>query len=315
MRALVSSLLVLAACGGGHSADDADDAPAIDGPSVADAGTADAGAVDARVCAPATYPIPYLDTDDERAALTAAVADFESATGASVTLEAGAVVSITAGAAPIPLALDDGIADPCARAEAGLRAFLIEHAAMFRLPTDLALRTCFYDDLTDSEIVRLEGGTYLDGRPMAGAPGDLVAHVRRAGALGFFAAGYVPVRDRVAIDVCLEPAALEAAVIGQPLTYQQFEACVPGDQGAVAIAEADTRIAGEPRVLLDDGGALHQVRVVEVLMAAARVGDEQIGSTLFCCAEASLDGCVGNYLIVDERTGEVLRQEPRCHTC
>lgn len=309
MRALAPLLLVVA-CGGDPSA-------ATDAVPVADAAPPphDGAPPDARTCASATYPIDYADTDAERTAHAAAVQAFELATGASVTVEAGAVMSVAAGAAPIPLVLDGAIAEPCARAEAGLRAFLLEHAAMFRLPADLALRTCFYDDLTDSEIVRLEGGTYLSGRPMAGAPGDLVAHVRRTGALGFFAAGYVPVRDRAAVEPCLAPADLEAAVIGQPLTYQQFEACVPGDEGEVEIAAADTRRAGAPAVWLDDAGGLHQVRVVEVLMAADRVEDEQIGSTLFCCAEASLDGCVGNDLVVDERTGEVLRQEPRCHTC
>ena len=58
------------------------------------------------------------------------------------------------------------------------------------MPSDLTVRSCSYDSLTDSEIVRLEGGTYF-GRPLLGSPGDLVAHVRRAGSLRFFAAIHV----------------------------------------------------------------------------------------------------------------------------
>ena len=143
----------------------------------------------------------------------------------------------------------------------------------------------------------------------------MLAHVRRTGSLGFFAAGYLPVRDRVVAPTCLDEGQVEAVVIGEPLEYQQFAACQPGDAGEVEIVSDDTRAAAAPAVFLDGAGGLHQVRVVEVLMAAGRVQAEQINSTLYCCSGETLDGCVGNFLIVDERTGEVLQQAPRCHTC
>ena len=60
----------------------------------------------------------------------------------------------------IPIALDSAIADPCERAFQGLRDFFTANDTMMHVPPDVRMRVCFYDDITNSEIVRLEGGTY-----------------------------------------------------------------------------------------------------------------------------------------------------------
>lgn len=76
----------------------------------------------------------------------------------------------------------------------------------------------------------------------------------------------------------------------------------------------DTRNVGEPKLFLADDGIAHYVREVEVLLAAGRVTPELVNSDLFC-GIGGVGGCVGNILIVDEITFDILAKYPRCHTC
>ena len=88
-----------------------------------------------------------------------------------------------------------------------------------------------------------------------------------------------------------------------------------GGPGSVAITTGDTRTAGDSALYVDAAGLVHVARQVEVLLAAGHVGTSEIESDLFCCSGSTLDGCVGNFVIVDEITLEVLAELPRCITC
>ena len=279
-----------------------------------DASVADAGPLDAAlVCARPGYPASSAATADERAAVEAAAADFLASTGVTVGLSA-TTAAVTDFSAPFPIALDAGITEPCARALAGVQAFLAVRAALMRLPTDLVMRACSYDALTDSEIVRLHGGTYA-GRSLLGADNDLVVHVTRSGTLRYWGGDYLPVANRLIPAPCLAADALERSLVGASLGYTRFAACVVGAPGSVVITASDTCTAGPSSLYVDAGGLIHIARQVEVLLDPAHVSSAEIGSDLFCCAGGSLAGCVGSYLIVDEVDGAVLQQLPRCITC
>jgi hypothetical protein len=280
--------------------------------SVADAG--DAALPDAAlVCDRPGYPASSAATADERAAVETAAADFLASTGVTAGLSA-TTAAVTDFSAPFPIALDAGITDPCARALAAVQAFAAARAALMRLPTDMAMRACSYDSLTDSEIVRLHGGTYA-GRSLLGADNDLVVHVTRSGTIRYWGGDYLPVANRLIPTACLDAAALESSLVGASLGYTRFAACVVGAPGSVPIAASDTRTAGPSSLYVDAGGLIHIARQVEVLLDPAHVSSTEIGSDLYCCAGASLAGCVGSYLIVDEVDGTVLQQLPRCITC
>lgn len=298
----LSTLLV--ACGDGQPAGD-DGTDVV----VSDAAAADA----APACDPGVYPLSMVPTAAERAAQAEAVTAFEAATGATVELDPlGAVTGISGGT--VAVVLDPALDEGCPRALAALADWFAANATMFVLPADLTARACSYDDLTDAEIIRLSGGTY-DGRALIASPNDLLVHVKRTGAVTFWAGGYVPARVRPQPTACFAGDQLEAAVVGASLAYQEFAACVLGDTGAIDVAVDDDRLAGAPAAYVDDGGALHLAREVEVSLDPARITDHEINSDLFCCSGKTLDGCVGAILVVDELTGAVLAQLPRCHTC
>jgi len=298
------------------------DAPAIDAPPIdvgesdageSDAGESDAGG-DAGVCVRDPYPVSYVPTRAERDEVMAAAAAFTDVTGSTPAFDAatGAVTGFDP--YPIPLTYDDSIADPCARAFAALNAFFETNAVWMHVPTGMTVRVCNYDSLTDAEIVRLEGGTY-GGRPVIGLRNDLLAHVTRSGNLRFFAGNYLPAYERTTPVACLDMDQVGDAVIGTPLEYQRFSACVLGAPGSIEIDERDTRNVSEPKLWVDEDGNAHIVREVEVLLASDRVTGTEINSDLYCCSDGGVTGCVGKILVVDEVTGEVLTQSPRCHTC
>ena len=305
MRTYLASLgLLLAATGCGDSTNHANP------------GAADAAPIDGAVCDVAGYPIDATPTRAENDATVVAAMAFQNDSGATVGFDqgTGGVTDISGGT--IPVTLDPLILDPCARAEAGLRAFFAAHADFLHLPDDMMVRQCSFDSITNSDLVRLSGGTYLDQRARVGGVNDLNIHVARTGTISFWAGGYLPVRSRPASDVCIGLDLLDEVVIGQPLGYLEFHACVPGDPGEIDVAAADTRNVGTPAVFLDQAtNELHEVRLVEVLLDASRVTEHEIDSDLFCCSGSTLDGCVGAFLVVDEVTGETLRQLPRCLTC
>lgn len=305
----------------------ADTTPAIDAFSAVDAFSTDdafaesdapiaqdAPESDAGMCTLTGYPITYAATPTERIGVEAAAAAFIVATGASVELNPSTLAVTGMRSGTIPIVLDGTIADPCERAFQALRAFFAANDAMMHVPADVSMRVCSYDDISNSEIVRLHGGTYA-GRPIIGNhANDFLAHVSRTGTLRLFNASYTPNYERPSFTPCLPPGGLSNAVVGENLTYQRFSACVPGGGGSIAIDSSDTRNVGEPKLFITDSGTAHYVREVEVLLAASRVTPELVNSDLFCCT-GDVGGCVGNILIVDEITGDVLTQYPRCHTC
>lgn len=298
------------------------DVPAVDVPSMADAGadvgeidagTEDAGA-DAGRCMRDPYPVSYAPTRAERDGIMAAAAAFTDVTGSTPTFDdaTGAVTGFDP--YPIPLTYDDSIADPCARAFAALNTFFEANAVWMHVPTGMTVRVCNYDSVIDAEIVRLEGGTY-GGRPLIGLRNDLLAHVTRSGNLRFFAGNYLPAYERTTPEACLDMDQVGDSVIGAPLEYQRFSGCVLGAPGSIEIDDRDTRNVSEPKLWVDEAGNAHVVREVEVLLASDRVSGDTINSDLFCCSDGGTTGCVGKILVVDEVTGEVLAQIPRCRTC
>lgn len=288
------------------------------GDSGSDAGSDDAGLdapPDAPTCVRLDYPVSFVPTRAEREAIDALTLSFETETGTTVTLDdvTAAVTSISGGS--VPLTFDDAITDPCLRAEAALRALFVERADFFRMPTDMVVRACEYDALTDAEIVRMNRGTY-DGRPLIGGAGnDIVAHVNRSAKLTYYGGNYLPTLARGLPEACLDEAGLLESLRDETLEYTRFSLCVPGGSGRVAITDVDSRTVGDPALFVDASGAVHLARLVDVTMAASRVTSAEINSDLYCCPGTSLEGCVGKTLVVDEIDGTVLEQIPRCHTC
>lgn len=309
---------------GGADAPSLDTSP-LDAPDLADVppdASLDAPALDAddgggEACTRIGYPIDYTPTRAERDMLTSAAEAFTAETGATPTFDdlTGAVNGFTG--LPIPLELDDTVADRCERARLGLEAFFAAHLDLFHMPDDLTMRACHYDDVTDSEVVRLSGGTY-DGRRLlvsGGATNDLVAHVTRSGMLRFFGGDYLPAYQRGEAEPCFTDEQLGNRIVGEELGYQRFSGCVPGAPGTIRIEGRDTRTVGDAILFRDDAGALHWAVEIEVLLATDHVGSDEINSDLFCCSDGTLEGCVGKILIVDQVTGEILQQLNRCHTC
>jgi len=290
----------------GHDAAVTPDAPVLD------VGT-DASARDAATCTRPSYPIASAPTTSERDAVDAAVRAFSTANGdVAVTLDER--YAVTAFSAPFPIHYDTTIADPCARALDALQAFFAAQSEMMRIPTDMTMRACQYDSLLDAEVVRLHGGTY-EGRRLVGQDNDVIAHVTRSGTFRYWGGSYLPVVQRLIPTPCFDGPALERGVVGGELGYTEFHACVLGASGSYVIQSSDTRTAGEPALFVDASGLVHIARQIEVLLAASNVGPHEESSTLYCCSTPSLTGCVGSYVIVDEVSGEILDELPRCITC
>ncbi|MEB2312401.1 MAG: hypothetical protein OZ921_00385 [Sorangiineae bacterium] len=336
LLALTLALSALgAACGGGS--DDGDSTPNRDagadvtGDAGADAtadgdaappdapsdATAEHDAGDATTeggaCTSAT--IDLTPSADEHQAIKDAVDAFQTANpGVTVTLDgaAEAVASITG---EFPVTLDASIVDPCARALAGLKELFAKNATLFRLPADLTLRVCNYDNLLDAEILRLHGGTYYDGRPLVGAPTELLVHVKRDGHVRYFVGGYLPVPSGAALTPCLDAAGAAKAAIGATLDYTRFKSCVLQGPGSITLEPDDDYVPLGTGVFVDPSERLHFVRLVDAFLAPSRVNPETGNTTLYCCSTTSTQNCVGKTLVIDELSGEVLAQLERCHTC
>lgn len=285
------------------------------GSSSGSSGVLDASAdAETGACDTTGYPLDYTSTPEELESVHSAIDTYEAANpGVTVTLDEAQKDIAAVGGLPA-LTLDAAIVAPCERATAALLAYLEQHADIFRAPPGMTLTSCLYDDVYDADVLRLQGGTYF-GRPMLGQPSNLLAHVTRDGHLRYFDGTYTPVLERANKTACLSASDAAAATIGYSLGYQKFQACVPQGGGSIVTTEADTRTPLETGVFRDELGKLHNVRAVDVLLAAGRVGYEQTNSDLFCCAQIGVVGCVGKTLLIDELTGEVLAEIPRCHTC
>lgn len=279
-----------------------------------DANTNDAATEDAAaVCDRPGYPASTTATAAERTGVEDAAAAFTASTGVTVDLDPS-TAAVTGFSAPFPVTLDAAITDPCMRALDAVQTFLTDDAAMMRVPTDIAMRACSYDSVLDMEVVRLHGGTY-SGRRILGQDNDLVVHVTRSGTIRFWSGLYLPVADRLIPQPCFDGPAVESSVVGDSLHYMHFTACVPGSTGSIVIDGTDTRTAGDSALYVDAAGMVHVARQVEVLLEASRVGTSEIMSDLYCCGGASVAGCVGDYLVVDEITEEILDETHRCITC
>lgn len=284
-----------------------------DAPPPVDAGH-DASDVDAALyCDRPGYPESSEATRAERLAVETAATAFTTETGVTVELDPS-TAAVTGFSAPFPVTLDASITDPCARALDAIQTFFADHADLMRVPTDMTVRACDYDSLTDAEIVRLHGGTY-DGRRIVGLDNDLLVHVARSGAIRYWAGSYLPVATRLLPTSCFDAATVATSLVGDSLSYTTFDRCVVGPMGSVPIRTNDTRTPGEPAIYVDAGGLVHVARQIEVLLAVPNVTSAEIGSDLFCCSGATVAGCVGSYVIVDEITLEILTQLPRCITC
>jgi hypothetical protein len=284
--------------------------------SAPDAGSGDADAsVDASTCPPGAGTVDYALTASEDTAVTQAVAAFEAAhAGVSVTL-GGATKAVTKIEGEIPVSLDPAVVDPCDRALAALTGFFTENAPWLRLPPGLAKKSCSYDSITDSEIVRLDKGTYYDGRPLVGGPTELLVHVRRDGHIKYWRSDYTAVLDRPGVTTCLDGAGAAAAAVGAVLDYARYEACAYEGPGSVTLSSSDSYVPLDTAVFVDASDRLHFVRLVDAFLAPSHVTQATGNSDLFCCTGISMKNCVGKTLAVDERTGEVLAQFVRCHTC
>lgn len=309
----------VSACTADVGLDDASAQDAGDDAATLDAAADDAATIDdagndaAPTCDRPSYPATSMATREERTAVDDAVAAFTASTGVTVDLDPS-TAAVTGFSAPFPVTLDPTISDACMRALSAVQVFLTDNAAMMRVPPDMTMRACHYDDVLDMEVVRLHGGTYA-GRRLIGVDNDLVVHVTRSGTIRYWAGNYLPVAARLIPQPCYDGPAIESSVVGDSLHFTHFVACVPGSTGTKVIAAIDTRTAGDSALYLDSAGFVHVARQVEVLLDASRVGTSEIESDLFCCPDASLDGCVGDYLIVDEITLEVLDELHRCVTC
>lgn len=310
MKSLAFAVLALTAACGDDGATEPPDAPVTQ----RDAPEQDAS-IDAAlpVCITDSYPINFTPTAAEKTAVEVAANTFSTDTAARVTLDELSL-AVTSIEGPVPLTIDGTIANECDRAAAAVQALFTARAQLFRMPAGMAVRQCSHDDLLDREIVRISGGTYFDGREIIGGVNDLAVHVDLDdAAMTFYTAGYTPAVERTAPATCETD--LARTVVGKPLEYTKFSACQPMGGGSISIDELDTRTVGEPGIYIDEEGNAHLVRSVEVLLDADRVTPEQVNSDLFCCSGPTTEGCVGNFVVVDELTGEVLRQIPRCHTC
>jgi hypothetical protein len=310
---VLASILVCGAAGGCDDAHDGTDAaatPTADAPPPADALTSDAG-----TCDIANYPIDYVATEAEIDTVDAAVAAFQTAhPGVTVTL-AGDSHAVDRIQGEVPIELDTSITDPCARAFAALDTFMTDNAALLRAPTGLHQKSCFYDDVTNSEILRLDGGLYYGDRPLLGGSTGFLVHVRRDGVIRYWDSHYVAVLDRPAAAPCLNDDGIGQAATDETLTYNRYETCVPKGPGQVSLSATDDYTVLGRGVFLDSNGGLHFVRAVDAFLAPGHVTPETANSDLFCCADVGVSMCVGKTLLIDELTGIAVDQLPRCTTC
>lgn len=214
-------------------------------------------------------------------------------------------------AAPSHLALD-GTGTRCEQIGRALTG-AARPTELAQLDVDGVQVTCTHDDVLNREIVRLRAPNY-GGLPLFGPVQDALVHVDAADMVVFLHADYLPVGATVA-DACLDAPAIGAGVPGEAMGYQRFQLCAPAGAGTYTIAADDVIEVGDEGFLVDGDGKLRRVRAVDVYLTPAHATPEIINSDAFCCSGATTDHCVGQRLFVDALTGDVIAQEPHCHTC
>lgn len=174
--------------------------------------------------------------------------------------------------------------------------------------------TCRYDELTDRDIVRLDGPTFA-GLPLFGVTQDIVLTVSAPATVDSLHGDFVPALESALNPACLGDDQVRAALPGSALTYARYALCSFQGDGAYTVESTDTIEVGEEGYLVDRDGFLRRVRAVDVYLLAERVTAEHINSDLYCCESASLAHCVGARVFIDAVTGERVQQEQHCHSC
>jgi hypothetical protein len=215
-------------------------------------------------------------------------------------------------AAPTPLALT-GAGTRCEQIIRALLTPSTQPPELHQLDPGGVTGTCSHDDVLNREIVRLRAPNY-GGLPLFGTVQDALVHVSAADTVVFLHADYLPAGATVA-SACFDANLIASRVPGQPLGYQRFQACAPNGSGTYPIATDDVIEVGDEGLFLDEQSNLRRARAVDVYLAPGHATSEIINSDAYCCLGPSLDHCVGTRMFIDAVTGDLLGQEPHCHTC
>lgn len=181
--------------------------------------------------------------------------------------------------------------------------------------------TCIHDDVLDREIVRLRQANYM-GQPLFAPAQDALIHVghpanllAQPATVVYLHADFLATGGPTANAACLDDGQLTSSVPGLSMTYAKFNACTYVGDGAYSLASDDVIELGDEGYLLDDNGDLRRVRAVDVYLLPSHLTDEITHSDAFCCADESLDHCVGKRLFIDVVTGELITEQQHCITC
>lgn len=173
---------------------------------------------------------------------------------------------------------------------------------------------CSFDDVTGRDIVRLRFPEY-GGVPVFWPVQDVLAHVDASDDVVFLHGDFLPA-GRAPATGCHDAASIGAEVPGEALGYTRFAACLPQGEGEYVVAADDEIEVGPEGVFHDADGNLRRVRAVDVYLLSDHVTAETTNSDLFCCTgENGTNHCIGKRLFLDVHTGEVVGDEPHCHTC
>jgi len=179
--------------------------------------------------------------------------------------------------------------------------------------------TCQPDGATGREIVRMNPTTY-DGQPLIQPTPvntlrrpDVLAHVQ--GTMLVYLAGTLWAAGAAPDAGCLAESDVLRTVPDRSMTYLRFSACRPQGTAEYAIAPGDEIMTGDAGLFLDPEGHLRWGNAVDVYLKRTHVTPELINSDAYCCPPGMLDHCVGQRLLIDTHTGELVAQEPHCRTC
>jgi hypothetical protein len=181
------------------------------------------------------------------------------------------------------------------------------------LDTVGATTRCIHDGLLNRDIVDLSLPLYA-GRPLVPVVQSVVAHVDANNQVVVLN-GSLLTPGRAPGNSGRDTAAIRASVPGRGMTYGRFESCQYLGQATYSIAGDDQIEVGDDSYFLDGDSRLHRVRPVDVYLIAGHLTTEIINSDSFCCVTESLEHCIGQKLIIDVVTGELLGELQHCITC
>jgi hypothetical protein len=182
--------------------------------------------------------------------------------------------------------------------------------------------TCTFDDVLQRDIVRLRAPQY-GGLPLYGnIVQDVLVHVGHpmANVIGmpatvvYLHGDFLPAGAMTNM-ACLASGDVAASTPGRPMTYAKFNACTYQGDGSYTIAGDDVIEVADEGYMVDADGNLRRVRAVDVYLLPAHANPEVTNSDAFCCSDATLDHCIGQRLLIDVVTGELVGETQHCHTC